>query len=151
MDRLGLRRGRRGWGGIAGGDFTNGEAGGSGFGDRPEEGGALIERDEALGGGGEALGEADGDSGVDGEGEVDVCAEEGAGEWVEKSGVDEGGVGADGEAGQDEVDVLAAHAVGEVAQEGGVEGVGAERAAVSPPRRMTARALCSRASWAAEA
>jgi len=74
--------------------------------------------------GDEALGEADGDSGVDGEGKANVCAEEGAGEWVEESGVDEGVVGADGKAGENEVDVFCAEAVDEAAEEVGVEGVG---------------------------
>jgi hypothetical protein len=84
----------------------------------------LIERDEALGGGAEALGEASGDGGVYGEGEVDVGAEEGAGERIEKSGVDECVVGTDGEAGKNEVDVFSAEAVEEAAEESGVEGVG---------------------------
>jgi hypothetical protein len=77
-----------------------------------------------LGGGDEALGEASRDGGVDGEGEANVRAKEGAGDWVKKSGVDEGVVGADGEAGKDEVDVPGAKAVDEAAEKGGVEGTG---------------------------
>jgi len=107
---------------VAGGDFADGEAGDRGFGDGPEERGALIEGDDSLGGGEETLRHAGGESGVDGEGKVDVGAEESSGEGIEESGVDEGVVGAGGEAREGEVDVFGSHSVDEAAEEWSVDG-----------------------------
>jgi len=107
---------------VSGGDFADGEAGDRGLGDGPEERGALIEGDDSLGGGEETLRHAGGESGVDGEGKVDVGAEESSGEGIEESGVDEGVVGAGGEAREGEVDVFGSHSVDEAAEEGSVDG-----------------------------
>jgi hypothetical protein len=84
----------------------------------------LIERGQALGGRGKALGHAGGERSFGGEGEADVGAEEGTGEWVEDGGGDQAFAGAEMEARDGEIDVVGADVVGEAAEGGGVCGVG---------------------------
>ena len=77
--------------------------GGGGFAERPDESVVLAGGGEALRGGGEALGHADGEAEVDGEGKAGARAEEGAGDGVEDGGVDETFAGTEIVAGQSEV------------------------------------------------
>ena len=65
-----------------------------GFGDGPDDGVGLAGGDEALGGGGESLGHAEGEAEVVGEGEARLGAEECAGDGIEDGGVDEAFAGA---------------------------------------------------------
>ncbi len=97
---LGEERVEVGGGGLrqgagADGDFGDGVVGGGGFAEGPEEGVVLSGGGEALRGGGETLGHAEGEGEVDGEREAWAGAEEGAGDGIEDCGVDEAFAGAE--------------------------------------------------------
>ena len=94
----GLRDGA--WGDLHLGD---GEVGGSGFGERPEEGVILRGGGEALCRGGQTASHAEGEAEVDGERKAGPRAEEGAGDGVEDCGVDEAFAGAEIVVGDGEV------------------------------------------------
>ena len=86
-------------------DLGDGVVGGGGFAERPEEGVVLAGGGEALRGGGEALGHAEGEADVDGERKARARAEEGARDGVEDRGVDEAFARAEVVVGEGEVEL----------------------------------------------
>ena len=92
-----------GEGAGAGVDLGDDEVGAGGFGDGPEESVVLAAGGELLRGGGEALGHAEREAEVDGEGEARARGVKGAGDGVEDGGVDEAFAGAEVVVGDGEV------------------------------------------------